>query len=560
MSKKGLPKTALILLAVILLAALAAGGVVLVRQELFYSEASAEAGTEILADDLLKPDRAFPASILPLAKHAEFADESSFDPAVPGEYETEVILSPFRGKVALKIVDTTKPAAIVKDVEAEKGANVSPEDFIEEITDNTEVSVSFEAPPDTNTRGIQETALILTDLGGNRVRYTAKLVISKVQPEVKVEAGQTLPGIESFLMPDLTEADREEARFVTPRSSLSTVDTGKFPLTLNVGGEEYGSFLIVEDTVPPTGVMKEVSAYNTSELSAEQFVESTEDATEVTVSFAKDPDMSVSGEQQVMIALTDGAGNRSELPAKLTLSKDTEAPVITGAKDIVYFIGDNAAFKQGVSCTDNCDRDIELQVDRDRVDLEKEGEYPLLYFAIDKAGNRTEKTVNLKVLVQEYDKDELDAKADEILAGILKEGMSDYEKAHAIFVWIKGHIFYRETSQKDNPLQAISEGLVGRSGDCFVYAMSAKELLTRAGIPNEDIQKIPRSHHHFWNLVDVGTGWLHFDTTPRVSDHPNIFLWTDEELMEYSGRHYGSHNYDRSLYPEVNGTKPVEMQ
>ena len=90
--------------------------------------------------------------------------------------------------------------------------------------------------------------------------------------------------------------------------------------------------------------------------------------------------------------------------------------------------------------------------------------------------------------------------------------------------------------------------------------MSAKELLTRAGIPNEDIQKIPRSHHHFWNLVDVGTGWLHFDTTPRVSDHPNIFLWTDEELMEYSGRHYGSHNYDRSLYPEVNGTKPVEMQ
>ena len=43
MSKKGLPKTALILLAVILLAALAAGGVVLVRQELFYSEASAEA-------------------------------------------------------------------------------------------------------------------------------------------------------------------------------------------------------------------------------------------------------------------------------------------------------------------------------------------------------------------------------------------------------------------------------------------------------------------------------------------------------------------------------------
>ena len=560
MSKKGVSKTLLILLAVILAAAFVAGGIILIRHELFFTEASAEAGTSILADDLLKQERAFPASLLPLPEHAEFADESAFDAEVPGEYEPVVVLGPFRAKAALKIVDTTKPEATVHDVEVEKGAAVSPTDFIESIKDNTEVKVSFETLPDTDTRGIKETALILTDLGGNSVRCTAKLVISKARPEVKVEAGQTLPGIESFLMPDLSEEDKGDARFVTPRSSLSTVIPGKFPLTVNVGGDDYDTFLVVEDTVPPTGVMKEVSAYSTSVLSAEEFVESTEDATEVSVSFAKEPDMSRLGEQEVLIALTDDAGNRSELPSKLILTQDTEAPVISGAKDIVYFIGDNAAFKQGVSCSDNCDTDIELQVDRDRVDLETEGEYPLLYYAVDRAGNRAEKQVVLKVLVQEYDKDALDAKADEILAGILKEGMSDYEKAHAIFVWIKGHIFYRETSQKDNPLQAISEGLEGRSGDCFVYAMSAKELLTRAGIPNEDIQKIPRSHHHFWNLVDVGTGWLHFDTTPRVSDHPNIFLWTDEELMEYSGRHYGSHNYDRSLYPEVNGTKPVEMQ
>ena len=84
-----------------------------------------------------------------------------------------------------------------------------------------------------------------------------------------------------------------------------------------------------------------------------------------------------------------------------------------------------------------------------------------------------------------------------------------------------------------------------------MYACTSKVLLTRAGIANIDIVKIPTRTSHYWNLVNVGDGWYHFDTTPR-KDHPVIFMWTEAQMMEYSGRHYNSHNYDHSLYPVVN--------
>ena len=33
---------------------------------------------------------------------------------------------------------------------------------------------------------------------------------------------------------------------------------------------------------------------------------------------------------------------------------------------------------------------------------------------------------------------------------------------------------------------------------------------------------------------------------------PYIFLWDDATIWEYSDSHKGSHNYDKTLYPEIN--------
>ena len=129
--------------------------------------------------------------------------------------------------------------------------------------------------------------------------------------------------------------------------------------------------------------------------------------------------------------------------------------------------------------------------------------------------------------------------------------MSDRDKAWAIYSYVISHVAYISHEEKGDWIKAAYKGLAESRGDCYTYARTAKALLTRAGIANMDIQKIPSGTEHYWNLVDVGDGWYHFDTTPRT-DHPTIFLWTEAELMEYSAQHWNAFNYDHSLYPAVN--------
>ena len=78
-------------------------------------------------------------------------------------------------------------------------------------------------------------------------------------------------------------------------------------------------------------------------------------------------------------------------------------------------------------------------------------------------------------------------------------------------------------------------------------------MLTRAGLKNMDIERIPEGDDmHYWNLIDVedGHGWYHYDTTPRW-DHPTVFLWTDAQAQEYSVVNQNCYNYDREKYPEI---------
>ena len=98
------------------------------------------------------------------------------------------------------------------------------------------------------------------------------------------------------------------------------------------------------------------------------------------------------------------------------------------------------------------------------------------------------------------------------------------------------------------------DAFVNRRGDCYNYACMAKAMLTRAGITNMDIERIPAGNSlHYWNLVDIGDGhgWYHFDTTPRVDGNPTILLWTDAQMMEYSQAHGNCFNYDRAVYPAI---------
>ncbi|MDD3367438.1 MAG: transglutaminase domain-containing protein [Lachnospiraceae bacterium] len=510
----------------------------------YYHQAVTETGTEIVASDFMKDQ----------SLQVEFApDNNPVDVTVPSEYRIKLQAGMIPFFTKLTIQDTVPPTGEVQDVVISLGESISPEQFFASVQDVTRTTVAFTETPDVSAYGIYPVSLLLTDAGGNTTTYEATLTIPQTVTDLDTEAGGELPDLSDFLLEKGTNAS-----FVTDVATIPLSEVADYPVEIQVDGTTYVTNLHVVDTTPPVGEVQDLEAFTTSVLQASDFVVSTEDLFPVTASFEAEPDYSKTGEQTVQIKLSDPSGNSCVRSAKLTLAVDTEPPKLTGVKDIVAFTGGTISYKSGVSVTDNCDTDIEFKVDQGSVKPDTVGKYLITYTATDRAGNMVSQDAYVDVRLQEYDLTEIDAMADEVLAKITTADMSDYEKAHAIFKWIKGNIGYKDSSQKDNWLQGAYEGLKNHTGDCYVYAMTSKELLTRAGITNMDIMKIPRSHDHFWNLVDVGTGWLHFDTTPRVSDHPDIFLWTDEELMTYSGQHFGSHNYDKTQYPEITGTKPEE--
>jgi hypothetical protein len=83
-------------------------------------------------------------------------------------------------------------------------------------------------------------------------------------------------------------------------------------------------------------------------------------------------------------------------------------------------------------------------------------------------------------------------------------------------------------------------------------------LLTRAGIDNRIVQRIPEATSpHYWNLVNAGTGWRHFDTCPSPTGAVGFderFMFTESQAREYTETitardHY--YDYDKSTVPEA---------
>ncbi len=472
-------------------------------------------------------------------------DSDIVDESVPGEYIMRLRKGWFVHKVKVEVVDTIPPSGVPKSVSLEINKSCDAAEFVERIEDATAVEVSYLEEPDFSRGGKQEVKLLLTDAGGNTAELTSEMFISQVVEELYVEAGSGMPKLSDFVI------EGEKAGFKTAMSTINYDRPAERTVEVLVDGLMYKTHMHIVDTTPPKARLQNISSFTTIPRKPEDFIVSINDVTEVGVSFVKEPDLTFVGEQEIQIRLVDEGENEVIETARLTLREDTEPPVITGAEALNVFIGNTVSYKKNIVVEDNCPEGLELTVDNSAVDLTQAGEYPVIYTATDYAGNSSSVTVTITVRPQVYDPNEVNAMADAVLANILTDGMSPMERAQAIFNYVTKHITYISDSDKSNPVKAAYEGLNDRKGDCYVYASTAKVLLTRAGITNMDIAKIPAKTLHYWNLVDLGEGWFHFDTTPR-KDHPTIFMWTDAQLMDYSAKHHNSHNYDHDSYPTVN--------
>ena len=71
-------------------------------------------------------------------------------------------------------------------------------------------------------------------------------------------------------------------------------------------------------------------------------------------------------------------------------------------------------------------------MDNSKVDTSKPGTYEVTYIATDKAGNTATATATVTIVLKEPETitmDYVNVKADEVLATIIKDGMTEKEKA-----------------------------------------------------------------------------------------------------------------------------------
>lgn len=452
--------------------------------------------------------------------------------------------------------DTTAPVVTTRKITmyAEEYYNngVTPEEFIEEVKDESAYTVESIPQPAIESYGNGIYRFVVKDNAGNSTEVEAELCIINLVKKVTIELGNKLPVATEFLYRPASEVS-----FVTNMDTINVMAEGMHEITLLVNGIEAVSILEIQDTIAPTLVLHPAETWLNKPLDPTAFIDfelSYDNSDAFDNAYTAEPDWTSEGEQIITVTATDASGNSSSETTTLTVKRDTKPPVVT-VTDIDVKVGGTVSYKKAVSYYDDIDskEEMKLSIERGGVNLKEVGSYEVTYTVTDCSGNSTSVVGKINVLAEApkwEDEDAIHAKAREILDSILEDGMTDREKAKAIYKWTKNNIGYVNHSEKGNYIRGAYEGLFKKEGDCFVYASTAKELLTLAGIQNIDIVKATKNPSHYWNLVYIEDGWYHFDTTPR-KDKSEFFLLTDAELEAYSSTHKNTHIFDRSLYPEI---------
>lgn len=154
------------------------------------------------------------------------------------------------------------------------------------------------------------------------------------------------------------------------------------------------------------------------------------------------------------------------------------------------------------------------------------------------------------------DLDTIYAAADAKLDEIIRDNATVKQQVHDVYAWARTYLSYGGHSDRTDWIQTAYVMLTEGKGDCYGYWAVTKLLFERLEIPNIDVRKVKNSaddSDHFWSLVsfDGGDTWYHFDSTPRVGEGDDFCLVTDSFIDAYSASHKGSHNRDKSLYPET---------
>ena len=425
---------------------------------------------------------------------------------------------------------------------------MAPESLVTQADDVSALTYGFDPQPDWKQQGYQAVTVTVTDAGGNRASGTVTVLISDLQPLVWEASRHRVSG--SMVEARQRELDPSFAGEVR-LSWFVPKALGCYDLNATVDDAPCIQRLYVVDTTAPRlSFPKKPIAYVDHPLPPRSLLATAEDATALTLSYLAEPDWFTEGAQPVTIVAVDAVGNRTEIEGTVDVVRDTEPPKILGVTDQYVYVGEAVAYFGQASVTDNADdpEDISLTVDNARVDIHTAGVYPVTYRATDRAGNVAEKEVRLYFIKATVDQAKLEAKADEVLAQLVTDNMTKGQKAWAIYRYVYDNYTFTYTSNKRDWKYEAWRGLTKRRGDCFTYCAAARILLERIGAKVIIVKRYP-GFRHFWLMVDLGTGWYHFDPlNSGPSRHFRCFMLTTQQAHDMYPYFW---KYDHKVYPDT---------
>ena len=340
---------------------------------------------------------------------------------------------------------------------------------------------------------------------------------------------------------------------------------GEHNLELALNGFPFRVALFVEDTTPPTATSIPVTIPMGVTVAPEEFVADIFDASPITsVLFIEEPDIFLSGQQNVEIEITDYFGNSEIFISTLTVERNELPPTFEGIESTIFsMVGQTIMYRAGVTAFDAFGREIDFNVDSSEVDQHTAGVYSATFLAEDSCGNQTEVTITVEIL--SIDREYVHERVDNILNNILTDGMTQVQQVRAIFNWIRFNMTYAAVrGGPESAYEGAFIALTERRGNCFIYYSIGELLLTRAGIPNMRVQRIPVpgvTTTHLWSLINPDDlGWHHFDSNPirgNLHFRSQMYMFTQSQATSFArqlaavGSSIEYFTFDTSLFPEV---------
>lgn len=283
----------------------------------------------------------------------------------------------------------------------------------------------------------------------------------------------------------------------------------------------------------------------------------------VTVEYAEEYRFSKTGMYQLTVIATDEKGRELRQTVNFNLVIDNEKPSLLGVGDLVSYVGEGISYRNGVSVQDNCGGRVTLEVDSSAVNTQQAGEYPVVYRAVDAAGNVNTVTVTAYVYDVRITEAELYELLDPVIAQNIPSGVSKERQVRAVYEYVYYYIDYTASSNKSDWVRAAYDGLRSGTGDCYTYFALSKAFFNRLGIESMDLKRTEGlvDERHYWNYVNIGTPespkWYHYDATQiRGAQHSGCLL-TTQQIMAYHNMRVDENGVGKYFYAYDSAAYPV---